>query len=195
MEAPPCHRACGTCGQVKEKFFRCSNCFYQKMLCQNCCIKDHSRHPFHHIEEWTGSFFTPTTLRNLGFILHIGHNSDCCEAASDDDPSEDTVLVIVDRGGVFRHTTRWCACKDHPAKHIQPFQMGLYSASIHKPGTAFTFQLLQYFHLDAMECRTSASNFFNKLRRLTNDTFPDTVPVSYLIFQSLFHKVELLVSY
>jgi len=57
------------------------------------------------------------------------------------------------------------------------------------------FQLLQYFHLDAMECRTSVSNFFNKLCRLTNDTFPDTVPVSYLIFQSLFRKVELLVSY
>ena len=143
----------------------------------------------------TSSFFTPTTLHNLGFILHISHGSDCCEAASDDDPSEDTVLVIVDRGGVFWHTTRWCACKDHPAKHIQLFRMGLYSTSIHKPGTVFTFQLLQYFHLDTMECRTSASNFFNKLRHLTNDTFPDTIPVSYLIFQSLFRKVKLLVSY
>ena len=23
-------------------------------------------------------YFTPTTPRNLGFILHIGHSSDCC---------------------------------------------------------------------------------------------------------------------
>jgi len=92
--------------------------------------------------------------------------------------SEDDVLVFVDRNGVHEHNTRWCACRNSPDEHIQLLQVGLYPASITKPRTAFTFQLLEYFHIDAMECRTAASNFFSKLRRLTNDTFPDNVQVS-----------------
>jgi hypothetical protein len=59
--------------------------------------------------------------------------------------------------------------------------MGLYPASMSHPAMAFTFQMLEYFHTDTMECRTSTSNYFNKLRRLTNESFPDTVPVSTAI--------------
>ena len=43
---------------------------------------------------------------------------------------------------------------------------------------AFTFEVLDHFHIDAMECKTAALNFYNKLRRLTNNVFPTTAPVS-----------------
>jgi hypothetical protein len=36
---------------------------------------------------------------------------------------------------------------------------------------------LDYFHIDSMECKTSASSFFSKLRRLTNSSNPLSVPV------------------
>jgi hypothetical protein len=78
--------------------------------------------------------------------------------------------------GVHKHRVRWCACKDDDKRHLMLFKMGLFSASIERPKTAFTFQCLDYFHLDSMECRTPA-NFFNKLRRLTNNTFPESVSV------------------
>jgi hypothetical protein len=37
---------------------------------------------------------------------------------------------------------------------------------------------LDYFEIDVLECKTSAMNFFNKLRRQTNNAFPHRVPVS-----------------
>jgi hypothetical protein len=96
---------------------------------------------------------------------------------------EPGVVVVVDRAGVFKHRVHWCSCVNAPARHIQLLQMGLYPGSISRPRTAFTFSLLNYFYMDAMECRTAASNFFNKLRRLTNDAFPSLVfvSVSFLI--------------
>jgi hypothetical protein len=56
--------------------------------------------------------------------------------------------------------------------------MRLYPSSVDQPQTAFTFTLLEYFQIDGLECKTSASNFFNKLRRLTDNWFPERVPVS-----------------
>jgi hypothetical protein len=42
----------------------------------------------------------------------------------------------------------------------------------------FTFDVLDNFYIDAMECKTSAGSFFSKLRRLTSNGFPEQVPVS-----------------
>jgi len=42
---------------------------------------------------------------------------------------------------------------------------------------AFTFQVLEEFHLDNLECKTTPSQFFSCLRRLTSDKFPNSVPV------------------
>jgi hypothetical protein len=36
---------------------------------------------------------------------------------------------------------------------------------------------LNYYGIDATECKTSAQSFFQKLRRVTNNAFPDEVPV------------------
>jgi hypothetical protein len=201
QEGPPSTLSCQTCGQSIGEFFRCLDCSHRRMYCKRCCVKAHRFLPFHHIQRWTGKFFTAASLYELGFILHIGHGGDPCPAASaweeedmvlgdmrdgqplvdGDDDSEDTVMVIVDNGGVYQHKVRWCACKNRAQPDILLFRMGLFSASIINPKTAFSFRLLDYFHVDAMECRTSASSFFSKLRRLTNESFPDKVPVGALL--------------
>jgi len=85
----------------------------------------------------------------------------------------------VDVLGVFQHRLRWCQCQQAEPAYAQLLRLGLYPASIERPETAFTFSLLDYFHIDAVECKTSANNFFNKLRRLTNSLFPHDVPVSH----------------
>jgi CxC2 like cysteine cluster associated with KDZ transposases len=74
---------------------------------------------------------------------------------------------------------KWCLCPNAPEHHVQLFRMHLFSASYQCPSTAFTFNLLDLFYVDAMECKTSALNFFNKLQRLTNNAFPSLVPVSH----------------
>jgi hypothetical protein len=183
MEGLPDEGKCGSCGTRVEHAFRCRDCFCRKVLCQSCCLEDHRRHPFHSIEEWNGVSFTQTTLFDQGFIFHVGHGGDCCTTTGEDD-AEGTNMVIVDRGGVHKHRVQWCTCQNSPEKHIMLLQMGLYPATITNPQTAFTFQALDYFHIDSMECRTSASNFYSKLRRLTNYTFPQKVPVSLYFLYS-----------
>jgi hypothetical protein len=60
---------------------------------------------------------------------------------------------------------------------MQLMMTGLFPATFSKPKTAFTFRVLEEFHLDNLECKTTPSQFFGRLRRLTNYEFPDTVPV------------------
>jgi hypothetical protein len=61
---------------------------------------------------------------------------------------------------------------------MQLMMAGLFPATFHNPKTAFTFcVLLEDFHLDNLECKTTPSQFFSHLRRLMNNEFPNTVPV------------------
>jgi hypothetical protein len=107
----------------------------------------------------------------------------------------DTVkMVIVTSNGVFRRRIRWCRCHSAPDNHIQLLRLHLFSASIDRPSTAFTFQLLDHFYIDAMECKTAAMNFFAKLRRITNSAFPATVPVGYSISIFMFMSVLITVT-
>jgi hypothetical protein len=87
-------------------------------------------------------------------------------------------MVIVDVSGVHQLIVNWCCCGGVPDYKMQLFQHRLFPSSTLRPSTAFTFALLEYFHVDAVECKTSASNFFSKLRRLTDFTSPQSVPVS-----------------
>lgn len=88
------------------------------------------------------------------------------------------MTMIVDMSGVHTHMVKYCTCTDAPAADIQLFQMGLFPASFTQPKTAFTFDVLNNFLLDNLECGTSAMNYYSKLRRMTTSVFPHWVPVS-----------------
>ena len=168
----------------------------------------HKLLPFHRIQMWNGKYFKKTTLEKQGYILHLGHQGGICPETDDGwfdiannistredvDPSKDALgpkpqdivgdgaINIVHTTGVFKHKVRWCRCRNAPEKIVQLFQMSLFSASHLRPETAFTFDVLDHFHIDAMECKTAAASFVKKLCRLTDNAFPHTVPVSFLIF-------------
>ena len=96
------------------------------------------------------------------------------------EPRDKKTLVLVDVSGVYQLLVSWCCCPNAPDKATQLFQHRLFPASTSRPSTAFTFGVLEYFHIDAVECKTSASNFSSKLRRLTDFSNPQSVPVSKL---------------
>jgi hypothetical protein len=91
--------------------------------------------------------------------------------------AEEDIITVTHTNGIYQRRIRWCLCPDAPARDIQLLRMGLYPATAKRPSSAFTFQLLDYFYIDSMECKTSANNFYNKLRRLSCNAFPDTLPV------------------
>ncbi|KIK73109.1 hypothetical protein PAXRUDRAFT_94457, partial [Paxillus rubicundulus Ve08.2h10] len=51
--------------------------------------------------------------------------------------------------------------------HLQLLQAQLFPASISRPENAFTFDVLDHYHIDNLECKTTATFFFSKLLRLT----------------------------
>ncbi|KAF8258334.1 hypothetical protein EI94DRAFT_1774220 [Lactarius quietus] len=69
-------------------------------------------------------------------------------------------MTVVDRSGIHEIGVSWCHCSGAPEQ-------------------AFTFCVLDDFHLDNLECKTTLNQFFSCLRRLTNDEFPNTVPDRY----------------
>ncbi|KAG1844998.1 hypothetical protein F4604DRAFT_1595844, partial [Suillus subluteus] len=90
-----------------------------------------------------------------------------------------TMTTIVDKSGVHTHIIKYCTCADTPSADIQLFQMGMFPASFSQPKTAFTFDVLDDFLLDNLECGTSAMNYYSKLRRMTTGVFPHLVPDRY----------------
>ncbi|KAG1828929.1 hypothetical protein EV424DRAFT_1536162 [Suillus variegatus] len=89
------------------------------------------------------------------------------------------MTTIVNKSGVHTHIIKYCTCPEADAANIQLFNMGLFLASFIEPKTAFTFNVLNDFLLDNLECGTSAMNYYSKLRRITTSVFPDLVPDHY----------------
>jgi hypothetical protein len=170
---------CSSCGQLEEGKYRCVDCYDSHLLCKECCITYHARHPFHSISEWNGKYFQSTTLQAMGFVLHFGHGGSACSSYEKMEGGEFTV-VDVDR--VHTHTVAWCGCGGAPERWKQLLRMKLYPASVQYPKTVFTFRLLQYYGIDTLECGATASSFMTKLKRLTNPHHPQTVAVSSICF-------------
>ena len=200
LEAPPAQAACQSC-KINDFVYRCMDCFGEPVFCKACCVNLHQREPYHMIQQWNGNCFVPSTLHDLGLMLHLGHGGDCCPAYArqfhNDSPDQvgqgfsfpnarpyadgevaEEDVCVVHTSGVFQSCVRYCGCVDAPERHIQLLRLKLFPASFVRPNTAFTFALLDHFEIDAMECKTSAMNFFAKLRRLTSNAFPHDVPVS-----------------
>jgi hypothetical protein len=194
---------CPSC-QNGQASIRCLDCFGTRVFCQHCATQAHCTLPFHRIERWNGRCFLKTSLYDLGFAIRLGHGGCPCPVScpvadewedvmdTEETPAPDATdnlpsaysnstqskIVLVHSSGVYLHRITWCTCPGAPPKHIQLFQNQLFSSSITSPKTAFTFDVLDHFYLDAMECKTAAMSFFQKLQRLSNNTALSTVPVS-----------------
>jgi CxC2 like cysteine cluster associated with KDZ transposases len=89
----------------------------------------------------------------------------------------DRRLTVIHVNGIFEHCVRFCKCQGAKSEHIQLFDHRLFPSTFDRPETAFTLDVLEYYGIDAMECKTSSQSFFQKLRRVTNNAFPEEVPV------------------
>lgn len=151
--------------------------------------------PFHRISQWTGGFFEDTSLTKIGLEIHLGHAGQPCPGLTDEwydtDDGDDLTegpwiplvndprtTTVVDRSGIHSLMIRFCRCTNAMTADKQLFETGLFPASFTSPKTAFTFEVLDDFLLDNLECGTSAMNYYSKLRRVTSSVFPHLVPVS-----------------
>jgi hypothetical protein len=86
-------------------------------------------------------------------------------------------VLFVTTTGLFSRQVIWCRCPARQEKDLQLLEQRFFSATAKHPSMAFTMDVLENFHLDAMECKTSAFNFYSKLRHLSSGAFPKDMPV------------------
>jgi len=95
-------------------------------------------------------------------------------------------MTMIHINGVFEICVRFCRCRGACSEHEQLFRHRLFPSTFNRPETAFTLDVLDYYGIDSMECKTSAQAFFQKIKRVTNNAFPDDVPVCLtFLFKSL----------
>ena len=165
---------CDLCN-VEPAQYRCVHCFAHPQLCQGCIISSHKHSPFHFIEKWNGEFFQPTTLQELGFVLHLGHAGHACpENVSCTNSYE---FCVVDTLGITQHRIQPCLCQNAAPLYVQLLQMDLFPSTMERPQTVFTFSVLDRFRIESLEGKTSAYSFYSQLRRLTDNCFPHLLPV------------------
>jgi len=99
-------------------------------------------------------------------------------------PRDQSFLTLVHTNGVHFCDIRYCSCDGSEDSHLQLMMAGLFPATTKSPRTAFTFQVLDDFIRDNVECGTTAMNYYSKLQRLTSNAFPHAVPVSEVTFCS-----------
>ncbi|KAH6907800.1 hypothetical protein BKA70DRAFT_1427627 [Coprinopsis sp. MPI-PUGE-AT-0042] len=100
-----------------------------------------------------------------------------------------TEVVVVHINGVHHLPLVACQCPSEGLEHgdrtrgdglvLDLLKVGLFPSSFKEPKTLFTFELLDEFLLQTLECNTSALHFYSMLQRKTNMDFPHVVPDRY----------------
>jgi len=84
-------------------------------------------------------------------------------------PQDRSCLTVVHTNGVHFCDIWYCSCDGSEDSHLQLMMAGLFPATTKSPRTAFTFQVLDDFIRDNVECSTTAMNYYSKLQRVTSN--------------------------
>ncbi|KAI0691552.1 hypothetical protein C8Q76DRAFT_771966 [Earliella scabrosa] len=151
-------------------------------LCHSCLLITHRLNPFHRLLVWDQqrALWQRVTTSDIGLVLYGGHGGRRCPRIS----REPREMVIVHERGVMKIRMSFCESSDQLRELLMPepvqlIQMGLYPASWKRPRTAFTLKVMRAYHLLSLQAQTSALDFYNYLRRTTDNVDPDSVPDRY----------------
>ncbi|KAJ7145053.1 hypothetical protein C8R43DRAFT_890827, partial [Mycena crocata] len=168
---------CLACQKVPG-IYRCKDCFTDDLYCKACLVTNHVDSPFHRVEVWQNEMFEKTTLKALGLRIQLGHGKlgpgrrgHCVlpKTAVDDD------FVIIDTHGIHEVNLDFCNCSTAQPHDIQLLRARLYPATGKSPRSASSFRVLRRFHLMTLESKCSAQEFYNSLKRESDNS--GTVPV------------------
>ncbi|KAF5347890.1 hypothetical protein D9756_010191 [Leucocoprinus leucothites] len=168
---------CPSCGG-SSAHFRCLECFYSTPVCSSCIQRQHKEHPFHRIQNWTGSHFEKYSLHDLGFTIHLGHRGRPCPAGG----GAALDIVVIHTNGVHERRVAFCLCSPSDPSYDRLLQLvrnRLFPPTADSPRTAFTFKVLEDFHRHSLSSKTSAYDYYHALRMHTNAAFPYLVEDRY----------------
>ncbi|KAF7972080.1 hypothetical protein HWV62_19161 [Athelia sp. TMB] len=119
-------------------------------------VDKHKLLPLHRILEWSGSHFAKSSLYALGLRVYLGHNGEPCTKAYDIIDG----FTVVDSTGIHTVKLVFCGCAGHPPSNIQLLRARWFPATIRSPRSAFTFEVLNLFHLLNIQSKLSLYHFY-----------------------------------
>ncbi|KAN0138021.1 hypothetical protein V8E53_004156 [Lactarius tabidus] len=149
-EGVPDATLCQSCTSSQFEW-KHTDCFPSPVLCAKCCRDSHQGLPFHRVQKWTGKYFMPSWLQEVGISLKLGHSGDLCpvqrvgscdehNAAANisfgnskpgrHDKEGNPILTIVDRSGIHEIGVSWCCCPEAPEHNMQLMMAGLFPAMV-----------------------------------------------------------------
>ncbi|KIO16468.1 hypothetical protein M407DRAFT_85993 [Tulasnella calospora MUT 4182] len=201
LEAPPESPQCQACGITSPtSFFRCRDCFGGSIQCNDCIRRSHfglAGNPFHRVDRLVRglipeqSFFSRASLADpdINGALHLGHHGLHCPHQNIGDS---TLVRILDTNGIFTYRVYQCRCLNvetgakTPLAH-QFILAGLFPATCEMVRTAFTFNALKSAQMHQLCSGESMWDFYEVVRRWTNNVRPDMVPDLYTQFRHVLH--------
>jgi CxC2 like cysteine cluster associated with KDZ transposases len=89
------------------------------------------------------------------------------------------IMTFVHSNGIHGLGVQFCKCPEThlDQRHLHLLESGFYPATQTNPSTVFTLSGLDYALIDNLECKTVPNAYSKKLRRLTDEHDPGTVPV------------------
>ncbi|KAI0359016.1 hypothetical protein OH77DRAFT_1502180 [Trametes cingulata] len=156
---------CATRGCPHLATTRCRECRCKEPLCDTCTVQAHRNLPFHWVEVWNGFFFQRRDLRDLGFVVYLGHHGDACPHI----PTGHSPIsfVIVHDNGIHQCRLHYCHCPGRRDKLSQLVRADLFPASLDRIETAFTCDVLERFHVDYDVSKRSTQDFVRVLTSLS----------------------------
>jgi hypothetical protein len=108
------------------------------------------------------------SLTDLGAILHLGHS----HGSSCSIPSSPISITVFDVTGV--HTIRITYCECRPDDYAVPPRVQLlrvrwFPATWRRPGTAFTFRLLNFLHKLQSTCKVNLYDFHAAMNSVSDN--------------------------
>lgn len=86
-------------------------------------------------------------------------------------------VLVIETNGIHKLPLHLCTCPGAAPTDEQLLTSQLFPTSFQNIKTLFTFKVLDDFRLSNLTCKTSAYQYYLKLRRLTSPAFPKSVPV------------------
>lgn len=196
QEAPPSGTIrCAVCAtNGAAAYFRCLDCFGNRLQCGGCLRSSHfgtKGDPFHRVEKLvmepsTNSFhFSRASLADpeVNGKLQCGHDGLPCPFQNHQDS---TSVRIFDINGIFTYQVYHCSCIDKTSGmttplHHQFFRLRLFPATHDTIRTAFTFRSLEIAQMNNFCSASSHWDFYEMIRRRTDNVRSETVPVSLCV--------------
>jgi hypothetical protein len=127
-------------------------------------------------EEWNGTYFTSVTLASLGLHVQLGHPAgESCAA-----PEKAPDFTVIDIYGIHPVNASFCGCATADSPSVQLMRHRWFPATLKRPNSATTFNLLEFFQLLSFESKASSYEMYNTIARRTDNTGMDNNVVSKL---------------